>query len=481
MPDSSYSHIAACCRQAYNGVRRPAVVVESALNFDPGCSPQIVDFFYEDSQLQKRVTNEDLREVFYLLTDLYPSEVAEDEEPDLVQVLSQLSKEVETTSTFLYAWNQLNHFINAPTNKVRALVARSMLKRTTARDMYWWFLRSTRNANPFKRRDIVIGIAKAFDLSLPLVRRQANITDLQTICEMAYMGEEMIGIPATGDKILLPLPIRWKEKGRLPFTNCYLEVIRGERLTLHTWDNTKGIRHTILLDPNGNIIENRTGVQELEQFLTDGIYVVERTLEDDFPLRVVDKMMSDLTHYQRRKVLEDILPEMFIKPLIKVDSYQHLLSEAPKSGVCFIHNSDHKWTYTCDRKEIALFSTKHRGDVFRLVGGVWTHDDARGLTMSGWRVAARDGIDGYYEVGTISADIDIQKQLEGMVDPAKALEGEMALASNPTFVEVEVHFAEYEERGVVIQGVIRGISQGTGISDVVPVEEVEWLVGGEEE
>ena len=128
-----------------------------------------------------------------------------------------------------------------------------------------------------------------------------------------------------------------------------------------------------------------------------------------------------------------------------------------------------------------LFSTKHRGDVFRLVGGVWTHDDARGLTMSGWRVAARDGIDGYYEVGTISADIDIQKQLEGMVDPAKALEGEMALASNPTFVEVEVHFAEYEERGIVIQGVIRGISRGTGISDVVPVEEVEWLVGGEEE
>ncbi len=61
MPDSSYSHIAACCRQAYNGVRRPAVVVESALNFDPGCSAQIVDFFYEDSQLQKRVTNEDLR------------------------------------------------------------------------------------------------------------------------------------------------------------------------------------------------------------------------------------------------------------------------------------------------------------------------------------------------------------------------------------------------------------------------------------
>ena len=97
--------------------------------------------------------------------------------------------------------------------------------------------------------------------------------------------------------------------------------------------------------------------------------------------------------------------------------------------------------------------------------------------MSGWQVAARDGVDGYYEVGVIQAEPDLEKQLRDRVQKAKALEGEMALMIGPTFVQVDVHYADYDDRGIIIQGVITDIISNAGISDVVPVEEVEWLVG----
>ena len=50
-----------------------------------------------------------------------------------------------------------------------------------------------------------------------------------------------------------------------------------------------------------------------------------------------------------------------------------------------------------------------------------------------------------------------------------------------TFVQVDVHFSDYDDRGIVIQGVITDIIDDAGISDVVPVEEVEWLVGDDGE
>jgi len=47
----------------------------------------------------------------------------------------------------------------------------------------------------------------------------------------------------------------------------------------------------------------------------------------------------------------------------------------------------------------------------------------------------------------------------------------------PTFVEVEIHFADYDDRGIHIQGVITDLAPTAGLSDVVPVEDVEYLVG----
>ena len=100
--------------------------------------------------------------------------------------------------------------------------------------------------------------------------------------------------------------------------------------------------------------------------------------------------------------------------------------------------------------------------------------------LNGWRVAARDGIDGYYEVGTITAEPQMEKRLAQMTLAGKAVEGAVVDMKGPTFVEVEIHSADYDERGIHIQGVITDLAPTAGLSDVVAVEDIEHLVGEEE-
>ena len=68
---TDFSHIAASCRQAYNGIRRPAIVLESCFNMNRTEMVEYIQFFYEDDRVEYRLTDEDLREIFYLLTDVY--------------------------------------------------------------------------------------------------------------------------------------------------------------------------------------------------------------------------------------------------------------------------------------------------------------------------------------------------------------------------------------------------------------------------
>ena len=172
---------------------------------------------------------------------------------------------------------------------------------------------------------------------------------------------------------------------------------------------------------------------------------------------------------------------MFIKPLVHIKNLTEMKRKAPKNAIIFLHNEQSIVDYTNPRKHIVRYSTKATGDVFRLVGGIWMHKDGTGLSLCGWRVAARDGVDGYYEVGTIPAEGGVVKQLRDMVAPAKAMDGEMAMMKGPTFVQVDVHFTDYDSRGIVIQGVITDVIADGGIADVIPVEEIEWLVGEDDE
>jgi len=474
----NFTHIAACCRQAYNGVRRPYIVAESAFAMTPKEIPELIDFFYEDSRLDRKLTDEDLREIFYHLTDLYPEEAVA--EPDTVELLSKLvTTGNETKMTFGFAYQRMQDILNADSNQVRAMIMRIVLKRTHPRDAYWFILRLTRTANPFKRRDILTALAKQYNIPVQRLMKESMFSSLKAVAEKVLAGADMIGVPRIGDSMILPLPRRHKGED-LPFTtaNAELEVIRGERLTLHVGESIG----SMLYDPHGVEVEEVDSTQ-LASCLEEGIYVVEHTPQDDFPLKVCDILTlegqeaHDWDRRKRRQYIQDEVSDLLIKETQSVDNMKQVKKLAPKNGVCFIHNPASNLSYTSDNKEVVLFSTKHNGEIFRVVAGVWQHEPARGLVLNGWCVAARDGIDGYYEVGTITAEHHIEKRLARMTGEAKAVEGSRVDMKAPTFVEVEIHFADYDDRGIHIQGVITDLAPTAGLSDVVPVEDVEYLVG----
>ena len=160
MRSINFTHIAASCRQAYNGVRRPVIVLESCFNMSPSQIPQMIRFFYEDERLEERLRDEDLREIFFLLTDLFPSEI--DPDPDLVNMISQLSEVDETTTSLAFVQSQMAKMLEAEDNKVRAMIMRLILKRMTARDAYFVILRLVRRANPFKRSHVISALSNHF-------------------------------------------------------------------------------------------------------------------------------------------------------------------------------------------------------------------------------------------------------------------------------------------------------------------------------
>lgn len=478
---TDFTHIAASCRQAYNGIRRPSVVLESCFNMNQGEIVEYIRFFYQDDRVDYRLTDEDLREIFYLLTDVYPEEVHED--PDLIQILSNLSEQIESKASFTRIHSLMKGMLDADNNNIRAMQMRSILTRLIPRDAYWVILRMQRKANPFKRRDVIMALANVFNIPSVRLTHASSFMDLPTIAKHLIEGKDIATTPVIGDKMLMPLPVRWTEAG-LPFTETYLEVIRGERLTLHTEELDKNTSFTMVLDPNGQEV-TKEAVKDVSQFLPNGIYTIEYVPKDDFPITVVDVLLCDSVQdspfSQRREWLEEILPDMFLKPMVHVRNPSEMKRKCPKNGITFLHNGDAIVDYTNPRSSIVRYTTKATGDVFRVIGGVWQHQDGRGLVLSGWQVAARDGVDGYYEVGVIQAEPDLEKQLRDRVQKAKALEGEMALMVGPTFAQVDVHYADYDDRGIIIQGVITDIISNAGISDVVPVEEVEWLVGDDGE
>ena len=260
MASTNFSHIAACCRQAYNGVRRPHIVLESAFALSPKEIPSLIEFFYEDGSIGERLSDEDLREIFYNLTDLYPEEV--ESEPDLIQILSNLSEEIETTVDFKFVHAHMRKMFGRYTifgghppqevdNKVRSMVMRTLLKRVTARDAYWLILRLTRKANPFKHRDVVNALAIHHKTLKARVRKEALFTPLSQLARK--MPEELVGVPSIGAPLLVPLPTRIE--AHIPYGGedaNWIEVIRGERLVMHhdedfTVVSTRALLRTTLL------------------------------------------------------------------------------------------------------------------------------------------------------------------------------------------------------------------------------------------
>lgn len=471
MDSIPFKTIAAACRQAYNGVVRPTVVLEGLFNHSPQSVEEIIRFCYEDARVEQCLSDEDLREVFLYLTDAYPEEV--DDNPDLVQIITQLSQQEETTVSLSFVLKQMKQIFNADNNKTRSVIINLLLRKINQRDSYWLFIRLLRRRNPFKRSHILNAMANHHDIFYDRLRRAANFLPLWVVAERLAAGEEMVGVPTIGSPLILPLPALIA-KDDATF-GCYVEVIRGERLSVHKGGNDL----LLVYDTNGIVVEEVEGLETIQYGLDDGIYVVERTPQDDFPLKVVDTLLHEGTFEERRQWLEDHLPTKdFLKEMTWCDNPAQIQANTPKGGITFLHRKSARLTYNNTRDEVVRFVSKSEGQILRLIGGIYIDDPVRGLVMARWRVAARDGLDSYYEVGDVEAiDREMEKRLKRLTEPSKAMAGELAQMTGPTFVDVELHHADYDYRGIRISGVVKGILGDVGFSDVVAVEDLEWIGG----
>lgn len=469
-----FNTIGASCRVAYNGIKRPTVVLEGLFNNSPNDIEDIIRFCYEDNRIEECLSDEDLREVFLYLTDAYPEEV--EDNPDLIQIISGLSLAEETRVSLSFVLKQMSQLFKADNSKTRSVILNGLLRRVSQRDMYWVLIRMIRRRNPFRRAHILQALANHYDLYYDRLKREANFIPLTVLAQRLKDGEEMLGVPTIGSPLIIPMPSRAQSLDRF---GVYVEVIRGERLSLH---KDEGL--SVLFDVNGNEVESEEGLDTLTSVLDRGIYLVEYASHDDFPYWVVDVLFHDEGHHnrtfkQRRVWLEGHLPMgYFFKEMEWCENPAQIKAKTPPKAVAFMYSRDGILTYNNTKEEIVRFSTKSRGEVLRLLGGIYTEDPVRGLVMNRWRVAARDGLDSYYEVAEIQADsLEMEKRLQRQTEDSKAIVGEVAQMKGATFVEVELHHATYDSRGIIISGSITDIIPDAGFSDVVAVEDLEHLAG----
>jgi hypothetical protein len=479
-----FKTVAGACAQMFTSKGKWNVSpIQGLFRNAPDEQPQMIRFFHgNDERLNNKIKEEDLHEIFYILTDMYADEVVD--EPDIIQILADFSEVDEMDydpMTFSYVYDKIKRILNTNSNRERAIILRPLLNRLTRYEMYWLLVMMKRGVGNIRRRTIIHALAYVHKMPPDRINRAAQLIPLHEVATHLLASNDLPSCPTIGDKMLIHLPPTWDDTS-LPFSMCFFELIRGERLTLHVHND-----FTKLYDPNGMDIEDEgEDLTQLLSFLPKGIYMIERVSQDDLPVKVVDVLFTpdglhDLPFYKRREWLFKNCHKMFIKDIDRVENMAQMKAKLTKKALCFLHNGRTKVHYTNSKMTTVRYSMTYTGEIFRLTAGVWVRDEMRGLVMNRWRVSARDGIDGYYEVGIIHSENYLEKHLKSYTDPdVKAVEGNEAAVTSPVFVEVKVQFADYDDRGIIIQGHIIALAPKAGISDVIPVDEIEWLMGDEE-
>ena len=113
----------------------------------------VVSFFYPKDGIGNRLSDEDFREIFFLLTDAYPEEV--DDNPDPLNLLTSLSETEITTDTAKSVVDRMHSILEAPDNEVRTWLIRPLFDRISKRDLHPFFMRLSVRASPVRRRDVV--------------------------------------------------------------------------------------------------------------------------------------------------------------------------------------------------------------------------------------------------------------------------------------------------------------------------------------
>tara|TARA_R110002096_G_scaffold73787_1_gene174868 strand:+ start:1376 stop:2779 length:1404 start_codon:yes stop_codon:yes gene_type:complete len=438
----------------------------------------VVYLLYSPSS-ESRLSDEDFREIYFILTGAFPSEVMDN--PDLIRLLSGLSETETTDVTVVSAYMRIEKIIQNKDNDVRAALLRPMFYRVNERDMWAFLARLSVKGGAVKRRDVISGLALANNERYHHVRSSVNLTGLKRTVALLQTGSFDYNAvrPRLGVPMIIPSPSFEKDPASVGFTKCYAEEIEGAWVTIH--NTAAGV--TFGFTSSGEEMPDEDNESSLRAWaeavgLPVGIFLCDYAEMRDLQVMVIDWLTpSDpkMPYQKRLGYLSDHVASWALKSMTLLDDPLSSIEITGNKRPIVLRNARGIISYENTPDEIVLIKTEETPKIFRLTSGKVVQSQTGSPPFIMWSLSARDGL-GYYPIGDMNADGQlVDKYIKRHITSSfKMIEGETVRIDVPCFVEVEVDTAGWGDYGPYIIGRIVKGSPSSGISNVVGVEELGW-------
>jgi len=451
-------------------IRNRAEIVANNIRASMDESWTVVSFFYPKDGIGNRLSDEDFREIFFLLTDAYPEEV--EENPDPIHILCSLSEVENTKGSANAVVGRIHNILDAPDNLTRSWLLRPLFDRVSKRDLHPLLMRLSVRASPIRRRDVVRALGLAYDQPFHHIRTSVNLLGLQnTVRDLSLSAFNYSKIrPLRGSPLIIPMPVLVKKLDAISFSNCYAEIVEGAWVTIHhTMNNTIGFTAS-----GSEVPDDDKWMERWAETigLKYGIFLCDYAENRDNPLLLIDCLDPDDVQetYRVRKEYFQSLPSWCVKDMISLDS-PHLLSGIVNNDLpVLLRNARGILTYQNTIEEMALFNPKKKERVVRVLSGRVTSSNDGGKPIILWKLGVRDGYD-YYPVTETESEYDFKR----FCSPFKRLEGEAIKIESPLFVEVNILSSGWGDIGAYMNCKIIGLAENAGIVDCLGVEELGYV------
>ena len=224
---TNYREVAESIRVAQVLKRKRFSLIENLLRKNELNQWKIVYLMHSPSS-PVRLSDEDLREIYFALTDLYPEEV--ESNPDPVNLLSYLSKAKKTTAIAERVFEITRQVLHEDRDNLeRAALLRPLFSRIEREDLFYALLRMSSRPMPINRHDIVKALARTNGNLLRNVRKASFLIGMEKVCQRLSRGEGLQDVltPAFGMPMILPSP-SVLHIDDLPFGKCFTEIPEGQ-------------------------------------------------------------------------------------------------------------------------------------------------------------------------------------------------------------------------------------------------------------
>jgi len=439
----------------------------------------VIYLFYSPIS-EKRLSDEDFREIYYLLTGAYPSEVMEN--PDLIRLISKLSETQITTVSVLSAYMRIERMIQNKDNEVRAELLVPMFSAINERDLWVFLARLSVKGGATKRRDIISGLALANDERFHHVRSSVNLSGLKRTVSLISSGSFDYNAvrPRLGVPMIIPSPSYEKDPSSISFTKCYAEEVEGAWVSIHKTAAGTTFGYT----SSGEELPDEDNQSSLNAWaeaagLPTGIFLCDYAEMRETQVMVIDWLTpSDpkMPFNKRHEYLLDHVDSWAMKKLVPLDDPLDSIAITGNKRPIIIRNARGIISYENTPDEVVLIKTEETPKIFRVISGKVIQSQTGSPPTITWAISARDGL-GYYTVGDMETENQIADRYikRHITSSFKMLEGELIRIDVPCFVEVEVVSAGWGDYGPYIVGRIVKGSPTSGISNVVGIEELGWI------